>query len=153
VSSISQNKKHSYSSIDKIEAKESYYLYIKKSQINGSGNGLYTSIPIYKDEIISIFKGEILSDKQSQSRAKKGEDCFFINMPDGTILDCKNVKCYAKYANDASGIVKSMFKTNSHITLDENDNVSIVADRNIKAGEEIFCSYGKRYWKNYLTKL
>lgn len=137
----------------KIDAKEPDYLYVNDSQIPGSGKGLYTAIPIYKDEVISIFRGEILSVKQTQLRAKKGNDGYFIKMPDGTIMDSKNVNCYAKYANDALGFVKSKFKTNSKITLDENFNVCIVANRNILVGEEIFCSYGKKYWENRMKKL
>jgi hypothetical protein len=39
----------------KIDAKEKDYLYVKESQIFGSGKGLYTAIPIYKDEVISLF--------------------------------------------------------------------------------------------------
>ena len=105
-----------------IDAKELDYLYINESQIPGSGKGLFTAIPIYKDEIISVFKGEILSNIEAASRAKNGEDAYFINMPDGTILDSMKVKCFAKYANDALGSVKTTFKINSKITLDENEN-------------------------------
>ncbi len=142
-------KKYSNSTTYKIEAKEPDYLYIKESQIPGSGNGLFTAIPIYKDEVISIFKGKILSDKEAQYRVTNGEDGYFINMPDGTILDSMKVNCFAKYANDALGFVKTKFKNNSRITLDENGNVCIVANRNILVGEEIFYSYGNKYWKKY----
>ncbi len=145
-------KKYSNSTTYTIEAKEPDYLYIKESQISGSGNGLFTAIPIYKDEVISIFKGEILSSKEAEYRAAHGEDSYFINMPDGTILDSMKVKCFAKYANDASGFVKTTYKNNAKITLDEHGNVCIVANRNILIGEEIFCSYGKKYWKKYSEK-
>src|SRR6266540_1879903 len=145
-------RKYSNSTAYKIEGKESDYLYIKESQIPDSGNGLFTAIPIYKDEVISIFKGKILSDKEAQYSAINDEDGYFINMPDGTILDSMKVKCFAKYANDALGFVKTRYKNNSKITLDENGNVCIVANRNISAGEEIFCSYGKKYWKKPLLE-
>lgn len=133
----------------KIDAKEIDYLYIQESQIFGSGNGLFTAIPIYKDEVISLFKGEALTDAEAKIRSNKGEDAYFINMLDGSILDSMHVKCYAKYANDALGFMKTKFKINSTITIDENDNVCIVSNRNIKIGEEIFCSYGKPYWVKY----
>jgi uncharacterized protein len=145
-------KKYSNSTTYKIESKEPDYLYIKESQIPGSGNGLFTAIPIYKDEVISIFKGKILSDKEAQYGATNGEDGYIINMPDGTILDSMKVKCFAKYANDALGFVKTKYKNNSKITFDENGNVCIVANRNILAGEEIFCSYGNKYWKKYAER-
>ena len=60
---------------------------------------------------------------------------------------------FAKYANDAEGLVPSKFKNNARITLDLNDNVCIEALRNIKANEELFCSYGKSYWKKFSVNL
>lgn len=132
-----------------IDAQESDYLYIQTSQLPSSGNGLFTAIDIYKDEIISIFKGEILSDIEADLRAKNNANQYFMNLHNGSILDCKNTDCFAKYANDASGFSKSDYKNNAKITLDENNNVCLIAIRKIKSGEEIFCDYGKRYWKKF----
>lgn len=132
-----------------IEASESDYLYIDISQLPNSGNGLYTAIPIYKDEVISHFKGEILTNKEAKIRADKKEDQYFINLLDGSIMDSKHIHCFAKYANDAQGFSKSSFKNNAKIALDDNDSVCLMALKNIKAGEEIFCSYGKNYWKKH----
>jgi SET domain-containing protein len=138
--------------LDKIEAKEADYLFIKESQIENAGKGLFTSINIYKNEIISLFKGKILTDEEAKHKADRGEDRFFINMLDGTIMDSMNVKCFAKYANDAENFVKTGFANNSTITLDENNNVCLAAIRDIKEGEEIFVSYGKKYWRNFRKK-
>jgi SET domain-containing protein len=145
-------KKNKYSNTTTypIDCAEEDYLYINESQIEGAGKGLFTAIKIFKDEIISIFKGEVLTAAEIKKRIKKNADAYFINMVDGRIMDSMNTKCFAKYANDAQGISKSMFKNNAVITLDENDNVCIVATKNIKAGEEIFCSYGKQYWEKYM---
>lgn len=134
---------------NKIQAEESDYLYIQTSQLPNSGNGLFTAIDIYKDEIISIFKGEILSDIVADLRAKNNANQYFMNLHNGSILDCKNTDCFAKYANDASGFIKSDYKNNAKITLDENNNVCLVAIKKIKSKEEIFCDYGKRYWKKF----
>ena len=142
-------KKYSNFTTYKIDAKELAYLYIKESQIPDSGNGLFTAIPIYKDEVISIFKGKILSDIEAKRRAANGDDGCFINMPDGTILDSMEVKCFAKYANDVLGVVETRYRNNSIITLDEDGKVCIVANRKILAAEEIFCGYGHEYWENY----
>jgi uncharacterized protein len=135
-----------------IEAKEKDYLYIRESRIPGAGNGLFTAIPIYKDEVISVFKGKILPDKVAHYLAENDEDGYFINLPDGTILDSKDVNCFAKYANDASGSVKTRYRNNSHITLDEDGKVCIVATRKILANEEIYCAYGTKYWKKHSAK-
>jgi SET domain-containing protein len=133
-----------------IEASESDYLYTALSQLPNSGNGLFTAISIYKDEVISLFKGEILTELQAKLRAKQGNDNYFINMLDGSIMDSMHVKCFAKYANDAKGFSKSKFKNCAKISLDEDDNVCIIATRNIKMGEEIFCGYGKKYWMKHI---
>jgi hypothetical protein len=134
-------------SFDRIDARESDYLYIAGSRIPGAGDGLFTAIQIWEHEIISVFKGELLSQEEANKRAKAGNNKYFINMPDGTILDSMRVKCFAKYANDAGGEVKTGFSTNSAITLDDDNRVCLVAIRDIRAGEELFCSYGKRYWR------
>jgi len=142
-----RNLKHNTNTI---EAAESDYLYTDLSQLPNAGDGLFTAIPIYKDEIIALFKGEILTELQAKLRAKKGNDKYFINMLDGSIMDSMHVNCFAKYANDAEGFSKSNFKNSAKISLDEDDNVCIIATRNIKMGEEIFCGYGKKYWKKHL---
>lgn len=136
-------------SADHIDALESDYLYVAASQLPGSGNGLYTATDIYKDEIIAVFKGEILTDRQIALRIKKGEDKYFISMPDGSIMDSMKTKCFAKYANDAEGFSKSSYRNSGKIALDDEENVCIIALRNIKQREEIFCGYGKKYWKKH----
>ena len=132
-----------------IDAQESDYLYIQTSQLPNSGNGLFTAIEIYRDEIISVFKGEILSDIEADLREKNKTNHYFMNLLNGSILDCRKTDCFAKYANDANGFTKSDFKNNAKITLDENNNVCLIAIRKIKSSEEVFCEYGKKYWKKH----
>lgn len=132
-----------------IESAESDYLYKALSQLPNSGNGLFTAINIYKDETISIFKGKILTDSQAKKSVLNGKDQYFINMLDGTIMDSMNTPCFAKYANDVNGTFESQFKNNAKIGLDEENNVCVIAIRKIVSGEEIFCSYGKNYWKKH----
>lgn len=143
------NTKDHYIQTNSIEAPESDYLYIKSSQIKNAGKGLFTAIDIYKNEIISLFKGEIIANKEAKKRAELNDDKYFINLLDDSILDSMHTDCYAKYANDTAGLSKSNFKNNAKITLDEDNNVCITASRKIKSGEEVFCSYGKRYWKKH----
>lgn len=134
---------------DPIDAKESDYLYVKTSQLPDAGKGLYTSIAIFKDEVIAVFKGERLSHKEAALRIKKNADGYFINMLDGSILDSQQVSCFAKYANDSQGLKKTSFPYNAEITLDDEEQVCLVALKKIKPGEEIFCSYGKKYWLHF----
>jgi uncharacterized protein len=129
-----------------IETKEKNYLYISDSLISNAGKGLFTVIPIYKDEIICYYKGEILTQRQVDIRVRKGTDKYFISMLDASIFDCGKLNGFAKYANDARD---SNFKNNAAITIDEENRIYLRASRNIKAGEEIFCGYGKRYWSKF----
>lgn len=139
-------KKNSFYGADAIEICESDYLFVKTSQILNSGDGLYTAITLYKDEIVCVFTGKILSNKIAKKLAIKGEDRYFINLPDGTIMDSMHTKCFAKYANDVNGTAKTTLKNNTIISLDDSNRVCLIAIRNIKSGEELFCSYGKQYW-------
>lgn len=110
---------------------------------------MFSAITIYKDEVISIFKGEIITEIEAENRVSKNLDKYFINMIDGTIMDSMNVACFAKYANDANAFGESLFQNNSKITLDDENNVCMIATKNIKSYQEIFCSYGKKYWKKH----
>lgn len=130
----------------KIEALEEDYLYTQISQIANAGLGLFTAITIHRSEIIAIFKGEILNSRQSKKRADKGENAYFLKLPNGDILDTNNSKCLAGFANDAEGPIKSLFKNNAEIVMDDEQNICLMAKKKIAAGEEIFCAYGKKYW-------
>jgi predicted O-linked N-acetylglucosamine transferase (SPINDLY family) len=86
---------------------------------------------------------------EAEKRAQLGNDKYFMNMLDGSILDAMHSECFAKYANDAEAFSKLEFKNNSKITLDDEDNVCLIATKKIKSGGEIFCSYGAQYWKKH----
>ena len=79
-----------------IDALEADYLYISLSQIPNAGSGLFTAIDIYKDEVIAIFKGEILTRLQAIERAAEGMDRYFMNLHNGSILDSMHTECFAK---------------------------------------------------------
>lgn len=131
---------------DSIELGEKEYLYVQPSQIPNAGSGLFTAIDIEEGEIVSKFIGEIITSEEANKRSELGDDDYFMMLPSGDTLDCKKTECFAKFANDAEGIPSS-FKNNTIITMDDDDNVVLVAKRNIKQGEEIFTGYGKVYWK------
>ena len=136
-----------------IEAAERTYLFVQISKLENAGNGLFSVIDIFKDEIIATYGGEIISQNQARLRALKKNDKYFINKLDGTILDSMKSKCLARYANDAEAFGKSSFRNNAKIAMDDDNNVCIVATKKIKGGDEIFCGYGKRYWNNQNLQL
>ncbi len=55
-------------------------------------------------------------------------------------------KSLARYANDAGGLVRLEGVRNNSEFISEGKRCYIDATRNIKAGEEIFASYGREYW-------
>ncbi|MBW6482344.1 MAG: SET domain-containing protein-lysine N-methyltransferase [Vicingaceae bacterium] len=132
-----------------IDADEADYLYVSLSQLPNAGNGLFTAIDIYKDEVISIFKGQILTESQIKHRVEKRKDHYFISLLDGTIMDSMTVDCFAKYANDVKGTLTTKLNNNSKIAINDNNIICLIATRKIKSGEELFCSYGTRYWKKH----
>ncbi len=142
----------SHSNLENIDAPETDYLFVKQSQIQNASNGLFTAINIFKDEIIAIYTGEILTNKEANLRAANGNNLYFMSMLNGKILDCMNSNCFAKYANDAGGFNSNKFKNNAKITINQKQQICLVAKQKIKAGEEVFCSYGKYYWGNKMEK-
>jgi hypothetical protein len=133
---------------------EGTFLLVKESQIPNSGKGLFLRVDKRKGELVALFRGEVLTYEEAEQRAFKNEDGYFINMSNGTILDSMHVECFAKYANDAHGLGKSKFRSNSEIQLSGSPDIAyLIAIRDIKAGEEIFTSYGRKYWKNFKSKI
>jgi uncharacterized protein len=128
---------------------EGDYLYTNPSQLPNAGMGLYTAIPIYKDEVVALYKGKILTMPRARLLAKQGLDKFFIQLPNNTIMDSMEIACFAKYANDATAYPGATLKNNTKIALDDNSIPCLIATRNIKTGSEIFCSYGKKYWAKH----
>lgn len=133
---------------NQIDLDESEYLYVSKSKLTNAGNGLFTAIMIYKDEVIAIYKGKVLSKKETNKRARENNNQFFIELLNGKILDCNNIDGFAKFANDAKGNTATRFSNNAKIGLTEKQVVCLIASRKINIGEEIYCSYGKRYWSS-----
>ncbi|MCB0759096.1 MAG: SET domain-containing protein [Flavobacteriales bacterium] len=134
---------------DGIPLQEEEYLYTAPSGLPDAGLGLFTAIPLYKDEVIAIFHGERLAAKEASDRAAHGLDRYFMELPDGTTLDAMSVQGFAKYANDAKGSASTSLRNNARIALDGRGQVCLRATRRIGGGEEVLCGYGKRYWERH----
>ena len=136
-----------FSLFEKLETKS---LYVDSSTIPNSGKGLFAKRDFKKGEFICKFTGEIIDSDELYKRDIGGpRSHYFIDMGNKT-LDVYKSKGLARYANDAEGLTKIKGKkNNSSIYMDDDEKyVYIAATKNIKAGEEIFVSYGKDYWKN-----
>lgn len=129
-----------------IDAEEADYLFVQSSSIPSAGAGLFTAIPIHRGEIIAVFQGDLLSPAEAKERASTAKDAYFVSLLDGSTMDSMHTECFAKYANDAEGPGGSRLRNNAVITLNDEDEPCLVATRTIKAGGEVFVSYGKDYW-------
>jgi SET domain-containing protein len=125
-------------------------LYVKKSQLPKAGKGLWTSEDIKKGERVCEYEGERLTWKEclkrNENQKGKGAYYFFINSKN--CVDAQYTPdALGRYANDAAGPGrKEGFRNNCKYDVIKGKPY-IVATRNIKAGSEIFVSYGKEYWE------
>ena len=122
-------------------------LVVKKSKLPGAGKGLFTTKPFKKDDRIIEYRGEVIGWKQYNERVKQNKDGYLFYFNRNKCVDAFNTPQYkARFANDAAGLVRIKgLKNNSHYEIQDN-KCYIVAARDIKAGEEIFCDYTKDYW-------
>jgi uncharacterized protein len=123
-------------------------LEVKTSQIPNSGKGLYTKVDVKKGERIVEYLGEIITEKELEARAEKDEYgyAFFINKKN--CIDAFHTpETLARYANDAKGLTRVKGLRNNCAYNIWKNRGWIIAEKNIKAGEEIFVDYGSDYWK------
>ncbi len=119
-------------------------LYIAQSGIPGAGNGLFTKKEIKRGEVIMEVTGPRLTPAQVEADYADSHYLLELNDESG---DCIEVTGPARYANDAEGLtIISGLKNNAEFCSDEDNNMFMAATRNIKAGAEIFASYGENYW-------
>ncbi len=125
-------------------------LYLKESMLPNAGKGLFTDSEIKKGEIIIEYIGTIRTWAECNKRVEindiMGSYIFYINAK--YCIDAYDTtEELARYANDAAGYTKVAKLKNNSLYEVKQKRVFIVAARKIKAGEEVFVSYGKDYWK------
>jgi len=120
-------------------------LRVKKSQLPQAGKGLFTSTDIPKGTRIVEYKGRIQPWREVKDQDGINGYLMYINR-NVVINGLAAVKTLARYANDAGGLVRLEGIRNNAEFVSEGKRCFIEATRNIKAGEEIFASYGSEYW-------
>jgi SET domain-containing protein len=122
-------------------------LLVKKSQLPNAGKGLFTTKAIKAGTKIIEYRGEIINWKQYMERVKRNEDGYLFFVNKNYCIDAFPTPQYkARYANDAEGLVKVKGLTNNSVYEVFGNKCFIVAERDIKAGEEIFVDYTQEYW-------
>ena len=116
---------------------------IKPSMIPGSGLGLFAEENIKPGQPIVQITGPRYSEEKALELEMNG---YLLDAADNTgeAIDGEGP---ARYANDAFGITRMPgIANNSAFILYEDGTMWLEATRNIKAGSEIFVSYGRTYW-------
>ena len=122
-------------------------LIVKKSRLPNAGKGLFTTKPIKKDAKIIEYRGEIIDWKEYGKRVKEDKDGYLFFINNKRCIDAYPTPQYkARYANDAEGLSRIKGVRNNSNYEVFGDKCFIVAERDIKAGEEIFVDYTKEYW-------
>jgi SET domain-containing protein len=121
-------------------------LYIKKSTIPNAGKGLFTKKPIPKGTRIIEYTGKRSTWKEIKDEDGKNGYIFYINR--NNVIDAlPTKKAYARYANDARGLVRIKGLLNNSDYIVDGLKAYIESKKDIPAGGEILVDYGKDYWK------
>ena len=129
-------------------------LSIKKSQIPNAGSGLWAEKNFKRGEDIVLYDGEKVTWKECErrNRAQPGMGSYYLFVSKTKCIDAQHTpSAKGRYANDAKGLTRLEGLRNNARYEVVKGQVFIKASRNIKAGEEIFVSYGTSYW-NTLRK-
>jgi len=121
------------------------HLIIKRSTLKGAGKGLFTAKDIPKGTKIVEYKGKITTWKEVDDRKGLNAYIYYVNRKH--VIDARTTKKeFARYANDAKGLLRCEGISNNCTYEIEGIKVYIKAMRNISAGSELFVGYGKEYW-------
>ena len=120
-------------------------LHVKKSQLPGTGKGLFTKIDIQKGTRIVEYRGFLHRWKDIKHEDGHNGYLLYIN-PNAVINAQGTLKLIGRYANDANGIVRIEGLRNNSEYVTVGSRCFITATKNIRKGEEIFVRYGKEYW-------
>lgn len=123
---------------DEEEHDEDYGVMTKRSTIPNAGNGLFATKNFRKDQVIIPYEGEKLTLAEKKRKYPKDDAKYLLQLGADSFIDAANpVKSnLARYANH-----KPFAQANAKLTSKGN----ITAKKAIKAGSEIFVSYGSGF--------
>lgn len=128
-------------------------LVVKSSGIPGAGKGLFTTIAIEKETVITEFSGEKISHTIGAARSIMNESHSLLYLNQKYFVDSYADKsCMATFINDAIGEVRINGIDNNTTIHRANGRIYVIALRDIQAGEELFLEYGPDYWNRRSIK-
>jgi SET domain-containing protein len=124
-------------------------LAVKKSTLPGAGKGLFTKRDVKKGERFIEYLGEIITEAELDKRAENDIYGYAFYVSKKKCIDAYYTPEHlGRFANDAKGIVRVKGIKNNCCYRIFKQRGWIEAERDLKAGEEIFVSYGPEYWKD-----
>lgn len=122
-------------------------LYVDESKIKNGGIGLFSGpFGIKKNQIIGKYSNpqNYLPSHLHDRRCLKDKNCFqYVFCDKNKCWDASDIRStITRYINDARG---TEFRNNCYFEIINND-VYVIASRNIKPFKELFVSYGGNYW-------
>lgn len=130
-----------------------------ESQIEGCGYGLFTAEDIAQDEFVIEYLGELISHDEGVRREARRGDVFDDSKHSSylfTLLDYEgiwvdaaiygNLSRYINHASEYDKIGKKLVNIVPQILFVNGDyRIKFKAQRDIKAGEELFFNYGENF--------
>lgn len=121
------------------------HLYIGRSNIPGSGRGLFTRVAIDKGKLIVEYTGKI---RKWDEVKHDPSNLYIYFVSEDFVIDAKNdQRSLARYANDANGLSKLKGLENNSSFVNIDNRIYIKALKNIAAHTEILVDYGEGYWE------
>ncbi len=124
---------------------------VKKSRIPNAGNGLFAAVNIKKDEVIGELGGRFVTDDNypaDSSYVASIPECAWEKIHPYKYIDSKEYGGNVSRINFAPAEINGIETNFQNATIKqicEYPYVVFVALRDIKAGEEIWSSYGEHY--------
>lgn len=106
------------------------YMYVKSSEIHGSG--LFTSVDIPRGTEIMIISGEVISGEECEKREEDGNVYIFWN--GDNYIDTSNT--------DKIKFINHNCNYNCDILDRDENSLLLISTKNISAGEELTIDYG-----------
>ncbi|HRN46431.1 MAG TPA: SET domain-containing protein-lysine N-methyltransferase [Niabella sp.] len=120
-------------------------LKVKTSTLPKAGKGLFAKIDFSKGAIVAEYEGRLCKWKDVEDDVDNG---YIYHINDSTVIDAaESVHTFGRYANDAAGFQKIEGVKNNAKYVEDGKRVYIMATKKIYAGNEVFVSYGRLYWK------